>query len=211
METCGTQSSNPVEDSRWRADQGAKDALPQNPGSRMEKIKGTDKSPRVIVRPVAETDIEGFQKCLDAVARERIYLGFIEGPSLERIRFFVLKNISEDLPQFVAVKEQEVVGWCDVSPDTLPGFTHCGHLGMGVRKEHRRRGLGRRLLEATLQQAQAKGLERIELEVYASNNAAIELYKDTGFVVEGIKKRSRKLDGVYDDVVFMSKFNFRSP
>lgn len=171
----------------------------------------SEKYLRIIVRPIAETDIQGFQKCLDTIARERVYLGFIEGPPLDRVRFFILKNISEDLPQFVAVRDQEVVGWCDISPETLPGFTHCGHLGMGVRKDYRGKGLGRRLLEATLQKAQAKGLERIELEVYASNNPAIELYKTSGFIVEGIKKRGRKLDDVYDDVILMAKIGSPSP
>jgi ribosomal protein S18 acetylase RimI-like enzyme len=165
-----------------------------------------DPSPPVVVRPVAETDVEGFHACLDAVAGERAYLGFIEGPPLEKTRSFILENISLDIPQFVAVRQGEVVGWCDVSPETLPGFTHCGRLGMGVRKEFRGRGLGRKLLEAALQKAKARGLERIELEVFASNRAAIELYTSSGFVAEGIRTRGRKLDGEYEDVIFMVKF-----
>jgi ribosomal protein S18 acetylase RimI-like enzyme len=165
-----------------------------------------DASPLIAVRPISKADVESFHACLDAVARERAYLGFIEGPSLETVRFFVMKNISLDVPQFVAVRAGEVVGWCDVSPETLPGFTHCGRLGMGIRKEFRGRGLGRKLLEAALKKAQAKELERVELDVYASNRAAIGLYTSSGFVAEGIRKRGRKLDGRYDDVIFMVKF-----
>jgi len=116
----------------------------------------------------------------------------------------VESNIARDLPQFVAVRKGEVVGWCDVSPEDLPGFTHCGRLGMGVRREYRRRGIGKKLLEAALNKARAMGLERVELEVYASNQPAIELYKRSGFSVEGVKKKGRKLDGAYDDVVCMA-------
>ena len=43
------------------------------------------------------------------------------------------------------------------------------------------------------------GMERVDLEVFASNEAAIALYPKFGFVVEGMKKRARKLDGKYDD------------
>jgi ribosomal protein S18 acetylase RimI-like enzyme len=160
----------------------------------------------ISVVPIAEEHAEGFRRCLDAVARERAYLGFLEAPALERIRGFVCANIAGDLPQFVAVCGGEVVGWCDVSPEELPGFTHCGRLGMGVRMDCRRRGVGKRLLKAALEKAKAKGIERIELEVYASNRAAISLYERSGFVSEGVKRKGRKLDGRYDDVVFMAKW-----
>jgi RimJ/RimL family protein N-acetyltransferase len=47
-------------------------------------------------------------------------------------------------------------------------------------------------------------MERIELDVFASNKAAIALYLKLGFVTEGVKRRARKLDGEYDDNVFMA-------
>jgi RimJ/RimL family protein N-acetyltransferase len=31
------------------------------------------------------------------------------------------------------------------------------------------------------------------------------LYEQAGFLVEGIKRKGRKLDGTYDDVIFMAK------
>jgi len=154
--------------------------------------------------PIAEEHIEGFHQCLDSVARERLYLAFLEAPSIEDTRGFVLSNIAHDVPQFVAVETPEVVGWCDISPAIRPGWTHCGRLGMGVLKGYRGMGIGRGLLMAALDKARARGLERIELEVFASNQAAIALYKSAGFVIEGIKKRGRKLEGIYDDVVCMA-------
>jgi RimJ/RimL family protein N-acetyltransferase len=156
------------------------------------------------VRPISAEDAAAFHACLNSVARERIHLGFVQAPPLEAVRSFVLSNIERDNPQFVAVKDGEVIGWCDVTPSTLTGFTHAGQLGMGVRIDLRRKGVGGRLLAATLRKAAAKGLERVELEVYASNRPAIALYEKAGFLPEGIKKKGRKLDGVYDDVVCMA-------
>lgn len=52
--------------------------------------------------------------------------------------------------------------------------------------------------------ARQAGMERIELDVFASNKAAIALYMKLGFVTEGVKCRARKLDGDYDDNVFMA-------
>lgn len=156
--------------------------------------------------PITEEYIEGFHRCLDSVARERRHLAFTQAPPFESAREFVLSNIARNVPQLVALRGDEVVGWCDISPMTREGFTHCGTLGMGVRKDFRRLGIGRRLLEQTIGEARRTGLERIELEVFASNTPAIRLYDQAGFVVEGVKKRGRKLEGEYDDLVQMALF-----
>jgi len=47
------------------------------------------------------------------------------------------------------------------------------------------------------------GVERVELEVYASNAHARHLYETFGFIVESHKTRARKLDGVDDDIIGM--------
>lgn len=168
----------------------------------MKKV--TDQNFKIV--PIAEGHIESYHRCLDAVARERRYLGFVQAPPMESTREFILSVIANNLPQFVAWHDNEVVGWCDILPMRLEGFTHCGSLGMGVRKEFRRLGIGTRLLERTLDKARKIGLERIELEVYASNTAAVKLYQKAGFVVEGLKVKGRKLDGVYDDLLMMALF-----
>jgi ribosomal protein S18 acetylase RimI-like enzyme len=156
--------------------------------------------------PMAEEHINGYHCCLDAVGRERRYLAFVQAPPFESTREFILSVIANNVPQFVALRENEVVGWCDILPMRLEGFTHCGTLGMGVQKEYRRLGVGTRLLERTIAEARKIGLERIELEVYASNAAAVKLYEKAGFVVERVKVKGRKLDGEYDDLLEMALF-----
>ena len=44
---------------------------------------------------------------------------------------------------------------------------------------------------------------RVELEVFASNVAAIRLYEQERFVTEGRKRRGRILDGADDDILVM--------
>ena len=114
--------------------------------------------------------------------------------------------MENNVPQFVALKGDEVIGWCDISPRRGEGFTHCGRLGMGVLKDYRRQGIGTKLMERAIIRAIELGLERIELEVYSSNTPAINLYEKRGFNHEGAKRRARKLDGVYDDIIVMALF-----
>lgn len=162
--------------------------------------------PAVQIVPIAQEHIESYHRCLDAVARERLYIGLVQAPPLERTRDFVLANINQHGLQFVALVDGEVVGWCDILPKRLEGFQHCGGLGMGVSKAYRGQQIGSALITRTLQAAKAYGLERVELEVFASNVAAQKLYAKLGFVVEGVKPKARKIDGRYDDLVDMALF-----
>lgn len=160
----------------------------------------------VVISPIAEEHIEGFWRCLDSVARERRYLLMMEAPPRARVQEFVRNNIRNGNVQLVALAGGEVVGWCDIVPRPHEGFQHCGVLGMGVLASHRGRGIGRRLATEALRRAWEKGLEKVELDVYASNKVARSLYKSLGFAVEGVRRRARKIDGAYDDIVQMALF-----
>ena len=158
------------------------------------------------ILPISEELIQSFHACLDSVARERIYIGGVKARPLETTSEFVKSNITNNIPQYVAVEGKRVVGWCDIIPMKGIDFSHCGGMGMGVHKDYRGQGLGTRLLETTLDAAKEFGIERVELEVYTSNTRAIRLYEKFGFMLEGIKKKARKLDGEYYFIKVMALF-----
>jgi RimJ/RimL family protein N-acetyltransferase len=154
--------------------------------------------------PVSEEHMESLRACLDSVARERRFLAFLEAPPEPEFRRFVMENIYRGVPHFLALARDTVVGWCDIVPRRYEGFTHIGKLGMGVRRDWRGKHLGTRLIAATLERARELKLERIELEVFASNENALSLYRKTGFEVEGVRRKARKIDGAYENIVFMA-------
>lgn len=55
--------------------------------------------------------------------------------------------------------------------------------------DHRRQGLGARVLRALLAEARARGLSQISLEARESNAPAIALYEGLGFSVRGKRPR----------------------
>ena len=155
--------------------------------------------------PTGEEHAEGFNAVVDAVARERRYIGFIAGPPLESTREFIRSILGGAGIQLLAINPNDmVVGWCDIVRNPREGFRHVGRLGMGLLPDYRGRGLGRQLVAQAVRAARQAGIERVELEVFASNERAIALYRALGFATEGIKRRARKLDGQYEDNVFMA-------
>ncbi|MFC1951192.1 GNAT family N-acetyltransferase [Chloroflexota bacterium] len=160
----------------------------------------------VKITPTSEEHIDSYHKCFDSVARERLYLARTEAPSLETLRALVKANIEDDVPHFVALVDDEVVGWCNVQLQTREGFRHRGELGTGLLRRYRRLGIGQQLVATAIQKSKTKGLERIEVEVFKSNLGAIKLYEKMGFTIEGAKKKARIIDGKYDDIVDMVLF-----
>jgi len=158
------------------------------------------------VVPIAEAHIRGFRAALDAVARERRYLAFLEAPPLEDVELFVRRNMERDNPGFVAIAGGEVVGWCDITPMVRAVFAHRGVLGMGVLEAYRGAGIGRALIGAAIAGARARGLARVDLEVLADNARAIALYRAVGFVVEGVKRDAYRVDGRSVELIDMALF-----
>ncbi|MFL6621749.1 MAG: GNAT family N-acetyltransferase [Sulfurifustis sp.] len=156
------------------------------------------------ITPIADEDIPGLRAALDAVARERRYLAFLEAPPLAQTRAFVRDMRAVRFPQFVARVGEQVVGWCDISPLDRPVYRHCGILGIGIIAGYRRQGIGTALLRAALKQAKEIGLKRVELTVRAPNRVAIALYQKLGFMQEGVKRNAIYIDGVYEDLVIMA-------
>jgi RimJ/RimL family protein N-acetyltransferase len=151
--------------------------------------------------------IESYHACLDAVARERVYLDMIEAPPLEKVRRFQSKLIAAGGPVYYAVEDdQRVVGWCDVFAEDNPRHAHRGGLGMGLLRDYRGIGLGSRLLDATLRKTKQTRIEKVELWVYTTNTAAIALYRKFGFETEGRRRDYRRLDGKRFDCILMSRY-----
>jgi len=165
----------------------------------------TDAVRDIVIRPIEYRDIPGFHAAVGSVAGERAFLARTSAFSIEQTAVFVASNIAHGHPQFVAEDEGRVVGWCDIFPSAREVSQHVGVLGMGLLPPWRGRGIGRRLIDATLAAAHGR-FEQVDLDVYGRNAAALALYRTAGFVEQGRKRGGRKLDGVYDDIVVMTRF-----
>jgi RimJ/RimL family protein N-acetyltransferase len=154
--------------------------------------------------PIAERHIRSFQRGVDRVAREKKYLLFLKAPPLKDTRKFVQANIRQRNPAFVAVCDDEVVGWCDILRGTRATTRHTGMLGVGLVPEVRGRGIGALLMKKAIAAAWKRQFTRIELSVRTDNLRALALYKRLGFEADGLRRNAVRVDGKYYNVRTMA-------
>ncbi|MCC6161780.1 MAG: GNAT family N-acetyltransferase [Acidobacteria bacterium] len=153
------------------------------------------------VRPTTDDDAPALQALVEAVARERRYLGSTDGFTIAQTREYLSHVRASNGVALVLVDADRLIGWVDIVCGPFEGLRHYGRLGMGLAPDARGRGLGQRLLDDALAEGFGKGLTRIELEVFGSNLRAIALYRRAGFVEEGRRRLARILDGTEDDIL----------
>jgi ribosomal protein S18 acetylase RimI-like enzyme len=160
----------------------------------------------MLIRDTLPGDAKAVSVLIDAVARERRYLAATSGFSEESTASFIASVKAANGVHLVAIVDDAVVGWCDIAPASFEGMAHVSRLGMGVKAGFRGQGIGKGLLKAALNRAFSQGLERVELEVFRSNDSAVHFYEVHGFLHEGVKVGARKLDGMVDDILLFAAF-----
>lgn len=105
--------------------------------------------------------------------------------------------------ELLAEAGSQIVGELNLKGGKRRATRHSALLGISVRQDWRGRGVGSALMAQAIEWARGSGvITRIELYVYARNEAAIHLYQKFGFEVEGRRRRVIYQHGEYlDDLV----------
>jgi putative acetyltransferase len=115
-------------------------------------------------------------------------------------------NIAEGHYWLVACVGSEIVGSIALNIHRASRRRHAASIGMAVRDDFQRKGVGSALMNATLNLADNwLNLARIELVTWVDNEAAIALYKKFGFAIEGTHRCYAFRDGQYIDAYAMAR------
>lgn len=108
--------------------------------------------------------------------------------------------------QFVAIMDDRIVGHLALSVEQSPRRSHVATFGFSVLPEARNQGVGRALLDAMIEVCDNwLPVTRIELTVFADNEAAIALYRKVGFVDEGMGRQYALRGGKLIDALYMAR------
>jgi RimJ/RimL family protein N-acetyltransferase len=101
---------------------------------------------------------------------------------------------------------EPVIGSVALTGGSTTRSRHVVQLGMGVQRNVWGRGIGGLLLEAALDWCRANPvIHRVELQVFADNPVALELYRSRGFVDEGVLRAEALVGGAFHDLIGMGQ------
>ena len=164
---------------------------------------------KVVVRRAQPGDAGALVALAEAVASEPegwlISDGAWRSPGEERRFLRALRRYS-DAAVFVAElpTSGELVGRLSLGRDPHPASRHVADLGLMVASEHRRRGIGKALLDQAVDWARDAGVRKLELHVFPHNEAAIALYERFGFRREGLRLAHYSRGAEYLDAILMA-------
>ena len=120
-------------------------------------------------------------------------------------RFFDDRTLPGNV--LVAEVDGKVAGWVKVqSPTPLLSHAHVLEIGgLAVDPSRQGVGVGRRLVEAAVQECSRRGARKVTLRVLGPNTAARRLYERCGFEAEGVLHGEFMLQGRYVDDVLMAR------
>ena len=161
----------------------------------------------ITIRHAEPADASELIALAAAIGRERgdwLLSTEIRRSVAEERRYLRAVRRHADAAVLVAVDDARLVGRLSLARDPHPSSAHVADLGLMVASSHRRRGIGRELLEAAVAWARQSGVEKLELHVFPWNEPAIQLYEGFGFEREGLRRGHYLRDGAAVDALLMA-------
>lgn len=123
----------------------------------------------------------------------------------QEARLLVEIERSDNEVELIAVIDGRIVGSAGVSAvRSRRKVAHRARFGISVLKDYWGMGIGRVLMEASIDCARQAGYTQLELEVVADNERAVSLYRCAGFEEYGRNPRGYRSTAVsYQELVYM--------
>ncbi|GAB4019034.1 GNAT family N-acetyltransferase [Spirosoma koreense] len=163
----------------------------------------------VIIRKGAYTDKNAIIELHRTVARRSQGIARTESEITDQYVDDLLKTTdSQGLMLVALTPENQLIAEIHAAAYGLRIFDHIlTGLTIAVHPDYQRKGIGKLLFQAFLEEVQRSfpEISRVELESRASNQKSLGLYRSLGFVQEGcMKNKTRNADGSYEDSLLMA-------
>lgn len=104
-----------------------------------------------------------------------------------------------------AFADGSLAGYISVMGESARRNRHSAYIVIGILKQYQGMGIGTRLFTEIEAWSAGSGIVRLELTVMTHNEQAVALYTKSGFEIEGIKRKSLKVNGEWVDEYYMSR------
>ena len=111
--------------------------------------------------------------------------------------------------RFVAVQENNVVGWAALSPvSPRRAYRGVAEVSVYVSGESSMRGVGTELLDALVEASEEVGIWTLEAKVFPENFATLTIHEKRGFRRVGYRERIGRVGTTWRDTILLER---RSP
>ena len=109
-------------------------------------------------------------------------------------------------PRLVARQGSDLIGWAALSPVSQRAvYAGVAEISVYVAGGHRGRGVGRRLLEALIQESEAAGIWTLQASIFPENLASVRLHEACRFRLLGRRERIARHQGVWRDTLIFER------
>jgi L-amino acid N-acyltransferase YncA/DNA-binding transcriptional ArsR family regulator len=155
----------------------------------------------VTTRPVEDADMPRVLAIYEEGLATRNATFETEVPTATQMRSRWLPGLA-----WVAELGGEVVGWTAVTPvSDRACYSGVGETSVYVAEEARGRGVGKALLFAQVNEADAAGMWTLQTSVFPENRASLALHHSAGYRTLAVRTRIGQLDGVWRDTVLLER------
>jgi L-amino acid N-acyltransferase YncA len=156
------------------------------------------------IRDAVEADLPAIAGIYNSTVPGRMVTADTEPVSVESRVSWFREHDPERYPMWVAESEGEIAGWLSFEPfRKRPAYHATAEISVYVAADHRRKGIGRKLLARAINRAPALGLKSLTGGIFGHNAPSIKLFEGFGFERWAFYPRVAELDGIERDLVVL--------
>lgn len=149
------------------------------------------------IRIFTADDLEAIIKIYNHAVDEKFATADTEYVTVESRTEWITQHSSDSYPIYVAEENDEVIGWCSLSPHR-PGrkaLRTVAEISYYIHKDHRRKGVANSLITYTIEKAKQLGFNNLITILLDLNKPSIHILEKFGFEKWGHLPNIAILDG----------------
>jgi len=162
----------------------------------------------ITIREATKEDAQLMIDFYNVVGGETDFLSFGKNEFIKDLTEYqkFLDDTKKEVNSIILLEEidNKIIGISSINSSAKTRYKHVGEFGIVISQQYCGLGLGRKIIDYLIEWANSNGItKKISLVTSENNYRAIELYKKTGFEVEGILKKHNYINGVYCNTIMM--------
>lgn len=158
----------------------------------------------MIIRTATAADAQGLTEIYNHAVENTVAILNETLVDADNRAAWVAQRQDDGFPVLVAEEEGIILGYASYGPwRPFHGFRETVEHSVYVRAGQRGKGLGRKLMQALIEQAKADGLHMMVAAVTAGNDASIKLHESLGFQITARMPQVGQKFGEWLELIFL--------